>query len=302
MNQYAVYNKYCDDPAVLHKYIPDDFYYCYADTLFTNYHTSVRVDNKNLYDLYFRDVNRPRCVVRNIDGVLLDSDYARIDIDRAIGLCASAGNVIVKSALDSDGGHGVRFVEDCAAKREQLADMLLEDRNYIVQELIQQHDTLSRFNPQSVNTIRIMTFFHKGTPLVLSSVLRIGIDGARVDNASSGGIVCGIDERGRLKKQAYDSAANSYRKHPQGLDFEGVEIPSFAACTDLAKRLSLRLLNYSSLVSWDFSVDRSGTPILIEANLTGGQLDFHQLCNGPIWGDLTEEILTDVFNRSADLR
>lgn len=301
MDQYAVYNRYLPEGADLSRYIPDDFYYCYADTFFTNYHTSVKFDNKNLYDLYFKDINRPTSIVRNIGGALLDSDYNPIDLHQAVTLCCDAGNIIVKSAIDSDGGHGIRFVEECGNNRDELSNILLNDRDYIIQRLIDQHETLKMFNP-SVNTIRIMTLFHRGTPRVLSSVLRIGINGAKVDNASSGGIVCGIDGRGFLKDRAYDSSANVYLKHPQGADFKGVEVPSFFACVEIAQRLSWRFLNFSSLISWDFTVDREGKPLLIEANLSGGQLDFHQLCNGPIWGDLTEEILTDIFTGSVDIR
>ena len=51
------------------------------------------------------------------------------------------------------------------------------------------------------------------------------------------------------------------------------------------------------MVSWDFSVNEDGMPILIEANLMYGELEFHQLCNGPIFGDDTEEILKEVFSK-----
>ena len=146
-----------------------------------------------------------------------------------------------------------------------------------------------------------MTLVLKGNVHVLSSVLRMGVNGARVDNASSGGIVCGIDRSGTLKPVAYDSAANLYLKHPQGEDFEGTVIPFFHECVDTAKRLAPRFSNYTRLISWDFSVDSSGAPVLIEANFTGGQLDFHQLCNGPIWGELTDIILSEILNESKDV-
>ena len=61
-------------------------------------------------------------------------------------------------------------------------------------------------------------------------------------------------------------------------------------------------MNYTELISWDFSVDEQGEPLLIEANFTGGQLDFHQLCNGPIWGNDTEAILADIFANSQDIK
>ena len=51
------------------------------------------------------------------------------------------------------------------------------------------------------------------------------------------------------------------------------------------------------LVSWDFAIDPDGEPVLIEANLHYGELDFHQINNGPIFGEDTEKILKEVFNK-----
>lgn len=49
------------------------------------------------------------------------------------------------------------------------------------------------------------------------------------------------------------------------------------------------------LVSWDIAVDNENNPVLVECNLKFGQLDFHQLNNGPLFGDDTEIILDEVF-------
>ena len=49
------------------------------------------------------------------------------------------------------------------------------------------------------------------------------------------------------------------------------------------------------MISWDIAIDNNTDPILVEANFANGQLDFHQLNNGPLFGNLTESILTQVF-------
>ena len=61
------------------------------------------------------------------------------------------------------------------------------------------------------------------------------------------------------------------------------------------------LIRKSRLISWDLAIDENAQPLLIEGNLTFGELDFHQMCNGPIFGDLTEEVLKDVFANSYTL-
>jgi hypothetical protein len=254
-----------------------------------------------MYDLYFHDVVRPHTIARKMNGVLLDKDYNITSYDNIIKSCIESKDIIIKKSIDSDGGHGVSIVTDCAKNTHLLDQHLGNSDDFIIQEIIKQHPTLALFNPQSVNTIRIMTI-NLGTPIVLSSVFRMGINGSNVDNASSGGIVCGISRDGILKSVAYDSFANQYPSHPQGHTFEGMEVPSYNQCEKIALKLSNRFVNYSRLISWDFAIDTNGTPLLIEANLTGGQLDFHQLCNGPIFSNISNEILTELFQKSKDIK
>ncbi len=302
LGQYEVYNRYKDPNTPLELFIPDDFYYCYADLYFTDYHTSIKFDNKNLYDLYFFDVHRPESLGRNINGILMDSDYSQISVESLLRKCSEARSVIIKKTLNSDGGHGIAFFDDCNLKSDDIMTYLSENRDFIIQRVVKQHPDIAIFNPESVNTVRIMTLFFNNTVHVLSSVLRMGINGSRVDNASSGGIVCGINDDGSLKKYAYDSVANRYECHPQGMSFDGHVIPSFDKCVEICKSLSLRFVNISRLISWDLSIDTNGMPLLIEANFTGGQLDFHQLCNGPIWGSMTKNVLDEIFLHSKGVK
>jgi len=51
------------------------------------------------------------------------------------------------------------------------------------------------------------------------------------------------------------------------------------------------------LVSWDFAINEEGHPVMIEANLNLGELDFHQLNNGPVFGEDTKKILDEVFGK-----
>ena len=74
-------------------------------------------------------------------------------------------------------------------------------------------------------------------------------------------------------------------------------IPNFDLCKGLVKRLAPRFANISQLCSWDIAIGQDGHPILIETNMSYGQVDFHQLCNGPIFGEFTLEILDMVFKK-----
>lgn len=129
----------------------------------------------------------------------------------------------------------------------------------------------------------------------------MGVNKSKVDNASSGGIVCGVDKDGRLKDCAYNTKAMRFDKHPQGAVFQEHVIPNYDECLTLAKRLAPRFSYISCLQSWDIAIDLSGEPTLIEANLTFGQIDFQQMCNGPIFGERTEEILKYVTENNRFL-
>jgi hypothetical protein len=43
------------------------------------------------------------------------------------------------------------------------------------------------------------------------------------------------------------------------------------------------------MVSWDYAIDYEGNPVLIEANIPTGQIDFDQLNIGPILANTRTE-------------
>ena len=295
LSWFAFYNASCVDESQLKYYIPDKIYYSEIDRFFTTARRCEDLDDKNLYSLYFHDVKMPRTVLRRVNGEFLDENYHPITIDEALARCVETRQVVLKEARLSMGGHGVHFCDLSQQTVETLKELLLSNDNMIVQEVIHQHDCMNKIHDKSINTIRIMSLFLDGKVHVLSSVLRMGRDGARVDNASSGGIVCGINANGTLKKYAYDTRGNSWSQHPQGATFENYKIVGYERCCELVENLAGRFFTSTKLISWDFAVGEDGEPILIEANLTYGEVDFHQMCNGPIFGDMTEKILSMVY-------
>ncbi len=299
LNWFAFYNAYCEDPASLKRYVPDSVFYTGVDMFYTDVRRCYDLDDKNLYDLYFGDVARPATVVRRCNGALMDRDYRPVTVEQAVGLCQAAGRVIYKPSRNSQGGKGIHFHDMAAASSaHELKSRMAGRHDFIIQEVIAQHECLDRIHDKSVNTVRIMTFYYQDRVHILSSVLRMGRDGARVDNASSGGIFCGIDGEGRLKATAYDTSGNRWTRHPQGVVFEGYEIVGYDKCRELVKSLSGRFCTASRLLSWDLAIGADGNPLVIEVNMTFGQVDFHQMCNGPIFGDLTDEVLSQVFAAS----
>ena len=295
---FEFYNTNCENKELLKYYIPDNIYYAEIDTFFTDARRSEALDDKNLYDLYFTDIKRPTTIIRKINGEFLDKDYQFITPEQALELCQQNKTVISKEALDSCGGHGVRFFDLSQPEAFEDFKTWLKKTDYIiVQEVIKQHETLSSIHADSINTVRMMSLFLDGKTIILSSLLRMGAGGSHVDNGSSGGVFCGIDEEGKLREIGHYTDGRSCKQHPQGTIFKGFKVVGYDRCREIIQHLAGRMFTSTRLISWDFAIGPDGEPILIEVNLTYGGLSTHLLSNGPLFGDMTPEILERVYGK-----
>ncbi|MBR3412763.1 MAG: hypothetical protein IKG81_08740 [Bacteroidales bacterium] len=277
------------------RYMPLDIYYCFIDEWFNNTRESYTMDDKNMYDLYFNDVRRPQTVVRRINGRLLDERYRDLTIEQAVQLCKSQKSVIKKPTLYAAGGAGIDFWDE-ADGMEALVNILEKGGNFVVQGIVRQHPDLAALHEESLNTIRIVTCYLDGKVEVLSSLVRVGVGSARIDNACSGGVFCGLEDDGRLKKYAYNMHIEAFERHPNGILFAEHKIPYFDRCKELALSLANRFLRVAKLISWDMAIGEDGEPVLIEMNLTYGGADMPQIANGPLFGDKTEQVVRQALN------
>lgn len=294
-NAESIYGSLCH-------YIPDSFHYVFIDDYYTNPQHSNPCDDKNLYDLYFHDVNRPQVLFRKFYGMFLDENYIEISMSEAISRARDHGEVILKKGKFTGGGEGVMFWNSATDDESKLQDFLRGSNDIVCQSLICQHDELNKLNSSSVNSIRLVTLFFHDKVFMLSSAIRFGVPGSKTDNFNGGGMACGIQPDGRLKNVAYDITATKYHATSQGVKFDSIVLPHYSDCVELVKVLAKRFAAISRLVSWDLTIDKAGRPLLIECNVTFGGVSFHQLCNGPLYGDLTEDVLKDVFENSYTLK
>lgn len=298
---YDLYNSVRREGEPMYQYLPDSFYQAFVDEYFTNPQHSAPCDDKNMYDMYFHDLKRPVTVFRKIDGLLLDPNDGELTLKQVVDKCRDCGEVVLKPAKFSAGGRGIMFWNAETDSPDKIAEYLQNTRFVICQEIIKQHHELNRLSPNSVNSIRMITVVFNNEAHLLSSVLRMGSNDARVDNFTNGGIASGIKSNGQLRNVAYDVCANKYERHPLGTAFESVVIPNYSECLDIVEMLARRFATVSRIISWDFAIDESGQPLIVEFNLTRGGIDVHQLCNGSLFGDMTEDILKEVFANSFTL-
>lgn len=296
--QYAWY--YASQNGIMSpKYIPNDIYYTKIDQYFNQRKLGYGFNDKNYYSIIFKDVKQPETIVRKISGLLFDGDYKQLSVDEALVLISAQPEVICKPSMESGSGRGIRFwpIEneklDLQNIRCFLADK--EEADYIVQGIIKQHSELKRIHEKSINTVRICSILMEDGVHILSSCLRMGIGDCRIDNVTAGGISVGIKADGYIDNIAYAYySGERFEKHPQGLVFEGFKVPSYHKAVKLVKDIH-PCIGHFRLVSWDLSVDEEGDVLLIEANMRKGGINLQQFSNGPLFGDLTERVLDEVY-------
>lgn len=274
------------------KYVPTCVYH--SDLIYRlNYRPlAAAYSDKNFYDVLFSDILRPRTIVRNINGFFYD-DEKPISKKDALDIVKDKPNMVIKPSLMGRWGRGVLVfssVNGFCDEKQSVSDLFDEyGENFMVQERVIQHEEMSKLNPSSLNTIRVMTYRNRENVYILYAVVRIGRKDKLVDNETAGGINADIDiEKGAIKNCAYGTPAEKQILITDvGTELKGFVIPSFDKVVALAKDLHLRL-PYFSIVGWDFCVDSFGNPMMIEWNKAP---ELSQTAHGPAFGDLTEEIV-----------
>lgn len=294
---FDVYNRTNVFGFELKKFIPNGYYYSIVDMALSDWHFAPKLDDKNLYDLYYSDVKQPDTIIRRINDVYLDAEFNPITAEEAVRICLKNEALIVKPSVDSMAGAGISTWKSCNGENK-LRHIILEGKyNFVCQKFIKQHEMFSQFCSSCVNTMRIVSLLWKGDVHITSAVLIMGGVNAKTNHLHSGGLVCGILPNGNLRHTAFDGSLNEYNSHPNGVKFDSVKISQYPEIVNIVKRIAPRLSNVSKIINWDFTIDESGEPVLIESNLTlGGSV---QIASGPAFGDLTEEVLDYVLKKGV---
>lgn len=279
------------------RYIPNTIYYTKIDQHFNARKLGYGFNDKNYYSRIFSAVKQPRTVVRNIGGLFFDDQYKQISEEEALTRVGLEEEVICKPSQESGSGRGIQFFTKNELEEVKCFFSNKSDSNYIVQAIVKQHPALEKVHPGSLNTLRICTIMLEDGVHILSAVLRMGVDKSRIDNVTAGGISAAIKDDGTLDKYAYTYyTGERIEQHPQGLVFEGYIVPEFNKVIETVKVLAQTIGNFR-LVSWDMGVDDEGDVILIEANMRKGGINLHQFDNGPLFGNLTNRVLNEVFGK-----
>ena len=275
-------------------YIPDNIFHSVIEPYFNRDEYVKCMANKNYFDKWLPNVKHVTTIARNIKDVWYDAEFNVLTEEQVVEKLSKYSEFVAKPSRDSGGGAGVEFITEKmdVPKLKKLKDTFVSD--FLVQEVFQQHDCLNAIYPHSVNTIRVMTLNWHGKIYVLSALLRMGVNGKRVDNMVSGGVNCAIRPDGTLCNRLFNAIGTLFEGHPNSGSVEGKKIENFQSIIDAACE-SHKQLPYMGIISWDFALDEHCEPVLVEFNMKPQGLDLHQRENGPIFGDLTVDVLDEVF-------
>lgn len=214
-------------------------------------------------------------------------DVADCTFDEFKNFVVSHDCFFVKEIL-SFRGIGVRKINSLTINNvENFYKELLsqKDCHFILEEEIKQIDSLKRFHPWSVNTIRIVTLYDtiNDEVHIMNARFRMGNKKNNVDNFHFDGIGANIDIlSGVIDTIGYDAHNKIYVFHPEtNSQIIGFQIPQWNECISFIKMAAKRLPTVR-YIGWDLVIKQDGTICLIEAN-DNADHDFQQLHNKGLW-------------------
>ena len=280
-------------------YIPEKFFFSDVEcVLNSNFHYAQTIEDKNLFPLlpHMAGIKTPPIIWLNTDGMNFDKDREFVKRDKVLEMLADHDSVFVKPSVGTCGGESCKVFKDYSKDRDSLENVLNEientyKSNYLVQEVISNCDSLKEIHPWSINTFRIVTYILHGEIKNAPTALRTGRSQRIVDN---GGVVTGVKDDGTLGNYCADKHFSIVSDvHPDtGYEFAGKKIDEFPLALEAAKKMH-RHIPQAKIVHWDFTIDETGEPCLIEANISNGGIYLNQIANGcgPFTTD-SEEIFT----------
>lgn len=165
------------------------------------------------------------------------------------------------------GGNGIGIYDRSKSDDIRKDFENFNKENVILEELIIQHKEMAKFNPSSVNTIRVVTILQKDKVNVMSAIFRTGNGKGSTDNFHHFGLAALIDvETGLVYTPTIDKKNQKFIKHPISKEqIIGFEIPYWDKIIDTVTKAA-KVDSKVKYVGWDIAIREDGTICIIEGN------------------------------------
>ncbi|QQK74192.1 hypothetical protein HUG15_00210 [Salicibibacter cibarius] len=257
--------------------------------------------DKNNYDLLIPTPQSVDTVIKCVRGNYFDGNNTMMKRDDVLQTLLRFDELIIKPSKSNNGreinklvnNHYSLNINDTPVSMDDIE--LMYNSDYTVEQVIQQHSNMAAPHPSSVNTLRMVTLRWDCSIHHLLTCAKFGSDGAIQDNAGQGGLWIGMNDDGFFMNTAMDEYALTYTHHPTtGFPFHELQpIPNFNEFIRFVKDAHQNIIHHD-FVSWDIAVGIDGQPIFIEANFAGNTWLYQLASQRPIFGELTENILSYV--------
>ncbi len=275
-------------------FIPEFEYYMNINNAYMN-----AFYDKNVLPFFAESVNVtvPKCLLLANRGAYCDPDRRFISKEQAMSNLSGLGEVFAKPSVDSSSGRGCVLLDMqngvdriSGMKAEAVLESLGE--NFVVQERLSCHESIANIYDKSVNTFRIITYRWKDRICHMPAIMRIGKGGSYLDNAHAGGMFIAIDDDGTIHDTAFTEFKKEFKEHPDThLKFAGYKIPLFPEVLKASYRMH-EAIPQIGCVNWDFTINKEGEPVLIEANMKDGGIWVVEMAHGRgPFGKRTGEVL-----------
>jgi hypothetical protein len=182
---------------------------------------------------------------------------------QAFEIDAAAPDVRLRSLSDA------RDVEPLALYERLVADSRASGSGLVVEEYLDQHETLRQMSQASVNSVRLWVVIDENGPARFPlAFLRMGRGASLVDNRSRGGLVAPVDPRTGIVSNAFDGypSREEFATHPDtGVKIAGTRLPFWQEALDVAER-AVRTFPGIRFAGIDVAFARSG-PVILELNV-----------------------------------
>lgn len=262
------------------------------------------LEDKNMLSVLFDGgpARIPETYVMCVKGRFFDGARRPVSRDEAAQLLRMRGDMdaVVKAAVDSSSGRDVHMLSlrggvDMAtgSSIEAVLDSMGSD--FVVQEKLHPQPEFAAPHPDSINTLRVVTYMCGSRINAAPIIMRIGRGGNSVDNAHAGGIFVGVRNDGSLMEEAYTEYQKRFKVHPDTkVVFGQHRLPFVSQIRQAAIELHSRVPALR-FVSWDFTVDDQNRIVLIETNLHSQAVWVVQYAHGKaFFGEDTAQMLREA--------
>lgn len=150
---------------------------------------------------------------------------------------------------------------------------------------MRQHEFFSKFNPSSVNVLRITSLFWKSEIYILGAILRVGAPGEFCDHTTSPENnhprIIALDDEGRLTGKVIDPDLANVYDGCYGVAPCG-QVPKYSRMKELVRREHMRFPHHR-IIGWDITLDENANIVCIEYNCEWPGVIQSQYVLGPIF-------------------